>query len=197
MNSNNLLAKVMPNEVTAPDAASSTYWHSRRQWRGPVEFCRWVAMRALHLTVCCFICGCSSPESPQNQHVVSDATGTNLLALTHVVTGRHLFGGETDYDFHSLVWKSKVGTDWVDRCVISKSAFQASRRQLRWVSDIDSFDTGKGTAVIKVAEESVPITNSGGWTVNVVYSWREWSLLTNGEIRVLRVCGDPFEKYTR
>jgi hypothetical protein len=127
---------------------------------------------------------------------VIDATGTNLLELVNHVVKRSLVGNEVEYNFDSLVWKTKAGTNWLDRCVISESAFQRSSAQSRWVIDIASFNSSNGTAVIKVAEESLPVNNGGTITQNVSYSWREWSLLTNGEIRLLRVCNDPFEKYT-
>jgi hypothetical protein len=124
-----------------------------------------------------------------------DASGTNLLALVNQVVGRSLLGSEVDYDFHSLVWRTRVGTNWIDQRVISQAAFQAGSARRRWVSDIDSLNSRNGTAVIKVGEESLPLTNGSRATMNVVYSWREWSLLTNGEVRVLRVCKGPFEKY--
>jgi len=53
-------------------------------------------------------------------------------------------------------------------------------------------DATKGTAIIKIAEGDVP---EGSPSIRYVYSWREWSLLTNGEIRLIRTCADPFEKY--
>ena len=153
-------------------------------------------MRVLLLTVCLFLCGCR-PESPQSQREVVDATGTNLLAMVQEVVGRSLIGGKVYHDFHSLVWRTKVGTNWIDQRVVSQAAFQTGSARRRWVNDIDSLNASNGTAVIKVAEESLPFTNGGNIIINIVYSWREWNLLTNGGVRVLRVCKDPFEKYQR
>jgi hypothetical protein len=29
------------------------------------------------------------------------------------------------------------------------------------------------------------------------YSWREWDIATNREVRLLKVCADPFEPFQR
>jgi hypothetical protein len=63
------------------------------------------------------------------------------------------------------------------------------------VSDIQSVEGSNGVAVLKVAEASLPVASGGTTTVNFVYSWREWDLVMNREVRTLRVCKDPFEKY--
>src|SRR2546428_11643677 len=96
------------------------------------------------------------------------------------------------YDFHSLVWRTNTGTKWRDHLVISQSAFEAGRARERWISEIHSLDVAQGTAVIKVAEGDVP---RGAPSIQYIYSWREWSLLTNAEVRFVRTCADPFEKY--
>lgn len=155
-------------------------------------------MRALLFIVCLPLCGCG-PAVPvgslETKREVASSDGTNLLSLVDVVVGKALVGSEVDYDFHSLVWKARIGTNLVNRCIISKTAFQAGRPRIRGVSDIHSLDSIDGTAIIKVAEDSPPVTNGTTVSWNTVYSWREWSLLTNGEVRVLRVCKEPFEKY--
>jgi hypothetical protein len=46
--------------------------------------------------------------------------------------------------------------------------------------------------IIKVAEGDAP-TNAK--SVSYAYPWRKWNLLTNAEIRLIRVCTDPFERY--
>jgi hypothetical protein len=117
-----------------------------------------------------------------------------------VVVGRTSDGSRIDHDFHSLVWKTKVGTNWLDYRTIDQAAFQARFPRRRWVSSVHSFDGINGTAVILVAEESAPTVNGNsgiGSTsiINVVYSWREWSLLTNCEVRFFRNCTNPLENY--
>lgn len=145
------------------------------------------------VVIALLVAGCRK-ESVEMERQVVDGTGTNALVLYSVV-GRTPLSSEVDYDFHSIVWRTRVGTNWTDRSSIGQQAFQGGSVRRRWVNEIDSFDSAKGTAVIKVGEESPPVKNGSTTTVSVVYSWREWSLLTNGEVRVLRICKDPFEKY--
>lgn len=99
------------------------------------------------------------------------------------------------FEFDSLVWRTNVLGAWRNRVVITEQAFQAGGPRDRWVSQLHSFDATNGTAIIKVAEESLPRPFAGGVRVDVVYSWREWNILTNGEIRLIRICADPFEKF--
>ena len=108
---------------------------------------------------------------------------------------RHLFSTLVEYDFDSLVWRTKNGAAWTDHLVITRTAFQVARVTSRWVNDIDSFDSSKGTAIIKIGEESPPVTTATGSAITVQYSWREWDLNKNAEVRLLRVCENPFEKY--
>lgn len=151
-----------------------------------------VPISGLLLILCFLVVGCA-PRSPQIKQEVFDEAGTNSLSLL-VVRGV-LPGHLTIEHFHSLIWKRAEGTNWVDYRAISSRDFQRGPGRRRWVSDVHSLDAGKGTAVIKVAEESPPVTTATNITVTVSYSWREWNLLTNGEVRVLRVCQDPLEKY--
>lgn len=155
-------------------------------------------MRAILLIIWLPLLGCD--QGPQvgslvTQKEVVDATGANKLVLLYVVEENRVFFNGIGYGFYSLAWKSKKGTNWVDEYVISQAGFQGSSTRSRWVSDIERLDVTNGTALIKVAEESPPVTKGARTTVNVVYSWREWSMVTNGEVRTLRVCKDPFEKY--
>ena len=62
----------------------------------------------------------------------------------------------------------------------------------RWAVERHSLDDAKGTAIIKVAEGDVP---EGSLSIRYIYSWREWNLLTNGQVRLIRTCANPFEKY--
>ena len=140
-----------------------------------------------------FLTGCRR-ESVEITQQVTDATGTNRLVLYNVV-GRAPLSTRVDYDFHALVWQVRDGTNWTDSRVISQSAFQGASPQRRWVNEIAAFDSTTAIGAVKVGEESKPIRNGSSVSISVTYSWREWSLLTNGEVRVVRICKDPFEKY--
>jgi hypothetical protein len=144
-----------------------------------------------------FLCGCdfSPPANPFSREV-TDRSGTNRLALVYVSLGPGVTPQEEVFDFHSLVWRTKLGTNWSDRVVITKTDFEAGSLHRRWVSDIYSLDPRTGIAVIKVAENSPPQTNGTTISTTCGYSWREWSLISNAEVRVLRVCKEPFEPFT-
>jgi hypothetical protein len=149
------------------------------------------AMRALLLIACLVLCGCdfSSPANPFSKEV-SDKSGTNRLALVYVSTGPGPSPNSESFDFHSLVWRAKAGTNWIDRVLITKTDFEAGAARRRWISELASFDPSTGNAIIKVAEGGD--TNGSA----VLYSWREWSMTSNAEVRVLRVCKEPFEPFT-
>ena len=154
----------------------------------------WTAAGALFFPLMALmLVGCRK-ESVELQREIADATGTNRLAL-YATVGRSSLSRFTDCDFHSLVWREQVGTNWTARRTIDQVTFQIGSTRHRWVNDIASFDGVNGVAVIKVGEESPPIATSTSIVLNVVYSWREWSMLTNMELRLLRICKDPFEKY--
>jgi len=140
--------------------------------------------------LCLWFGGCSSQVTRQE---ITDSTGSNLLARVdrRVRSLQDVFQHSQSYDFDSLVWRTNAGGQWWDRVVISQAAFQAGCPRTRWISEIHSFDAIKGTAIIKVAEGDVP---EGSAAIHYIYSWREWSLLTNGEVRVLRICANPFEQ---
>ncbi len=148
-------------------------------------------MRAVIPVLCLFFCGCSSRVT---QEEINDATGSNRLARVDRKIGSvvDVLQSRQSFDFDSLVWRTNSGGAWHDHIVISQADFQAGSPRRRWVSQIHSLDATNGTAVIKVAEGDVP---EGSPSVRYIYSWREWSLLTNGEVRLIRICADPFEKY--
>ncbi len=61
------------------------------------------------------------------------------------------------------------------------------------VSDVHALDPERGTAILKVGEKGEP---REGWFVTVVechYSWREWDLINNREIRRVKDCVNPFD----
>ena len=158
-------------------------------------------MRPVILLTVLLLTGCHR-QYVKSVRVVADATGTNELVLYDTVRPWLLGNGE-DHEFHSLVWKVKSGSNWTEKATISRDAFMAGKSRAaglpftsgRWVNDINSLNPNSGTAIIKVAEDSAPVTNGSTIAIACVYSWREWNLLTNGEVQLLRVCKDPFEKY--
>lgn len=133
-------------------------------------------------------------SKPIVRQEIVDSTGSNRLALIDREYSSILgwLGSSRGFDFDSLVWRRNAGDSWCDYIVISQSAFQAASPHRRWVSEIESFDGIKGTAIIKVAEGDMP---EGSPRIRYKYSWREWSLRTNSEVRRIRACADPFEKY--
>lgn len=146
----------------------------------------------LEMMACLSLCGCgpSTENNPFSQEL-TDKSGTNRLALLYVPVGFRI-GREGHYEFHSLVLNTKVGSKWMKRLSISRTAFQAGTSRRRWVSEIASFDAGTGIAIIKVAEADAPMNAA---SISYAYSWREWNLFSNEEVRLLRICEDPLERY--
>jgi len=74
--------------------------------------------------------------------------------------------------------------------------FQRNSDRERWVCALDTFDPAAGRAIIKVCEMELPPDKAGpGGFRRCIYSWREWDLLANCEVKMLRVCEEPFEEY--
>src|SRR5687767_494747 len=123
---------------------------------------------------------------------IVDTAGQNRLLLRSVERLLpNLPAGAKAYDFHSLVWEVRERDSWIQRTVIPQSDF-ARDGSRRWVAELHRFDPSNGTAIIRVGEEQPP---EAGGHVHVEYSWREWDLNQNREIRVIRHCADPFEPY--
>ncbi len=144
-------------------------------------------MRTLLAIACLVMCGCDfiSNRGPGPTTEISDTSGKHRLMMRYVAVGR-------GYDFDALVWRTQDAGDWKQRLIITQDDFEKGTDRRRWVSEIHSFDPATGNAIIKVAEGDVPKTATD---IHYVYSWREWSLLTNAEVRMIRVCADPFEKF--
>lgn len=88
------------------------------------------------------------------------------------------------YDFHSLVWDSNDGSMWTRQATISREDLELDGVR-RWVSALHSFDARSGTAIIQIGEGES----------RVIYSWREWDLKANKEVKTIRVCDNPFEPF--
>lgn len=116
---------------------------------------------------------------------IIDQSGRHRLAMHYITVGK----GE---NFHSLIWAIHDGSIWSEHVVISVADFQSPTKHRRWISDLYSFDPDTGRAIIKVAEGDVP---NGIVPVHYMYSWREWDVQHNQEVRLLSVCKSPFDKY--
>ena len=127
----------------------------------------------------------------ETQHIwesekLADASGRHRLLLNFIEIAHPEAEGQGKfYDFHSLVWESGNS----EERVISKADFEKGCERRRWVSELHSINSA-GIAVLKVGEESV---RSQSGRVRVVYSWREWDLARNKEVRLIRICETPFE----
>jgi hypothetical protein len=98
--------------------------------------------------------------------------------------------------FQALVWTFEANGLWECRVVITRTEFERGAEKERWVSELHSFDPASGTAIVKVGEMEVAPEKAGprGFR-RCLHSWREWSLLNNKEVRLLRRCEDPNESY--
>jgi len=94
--------------------------------------------------------------------------------------------------FRALVWSSEVGREWRLRAVITHADFKAGSDHERWISGLHSFDPATGLAIIKVGQ-TIPLHKTFS---KCDYSWREWDLSNNRELRLLRMCEDPSEEYS-
>jgi hypothetical protein len=139
-----------------------------------------------------FIWGCnrSANKALKVLGTISDEKGNSQLVLRYVNVDVPFNPDANAFDFYSLDWEIKEGANWTNKSSISRASFQKGCPRHRWVSKIQSFDHGNGRAILQVGEEKPP--NAAG-TVRVTYSWREWDVLNNKEVRTIRVCDDPFE----
>jgi hypothetical protein len=124
---------------------------------------------------------------------VGGSSGDDRLVLRYVEVPlpEPYSSGRRAYDFHSLAWEARDGDGWAARVVITRDEFTHGSPR-RWVSDLHSFDPVAGTALVRVGEEQPP---DAAGSVHVEYTWREWDLVRNRQVRVLRVCGAPFEPF--
>ena len=119
---------------------------------------------------------------------VSDEDGKQHLQLLYI---EQEGGG---WNFHSLVWQRRDGDTWQERVVITRDAFESGTDRRRWVSQIQSFDSDTGRAIVRVAEGDQP---KGARKVHYAYSWREWDIAANRELRFIKVCTGPFEPFEK
>jgi hypothetical protein len=147
-------------------------------------------------SLCIFLGGCTMAPDRKVEVFgqVADETGNQQLVLRFIDVDRPVPGRGKGYDFYSLTWETKDGDKWAEKIVISRGDFEKGRQQRRWVSKLYSFDPGSGRAILQVAEEGLP---DAVGSMRVTYSWRQWDVVKNEEIRVIRVCEDPFETFEK
>ena len=122
---------------------------------------------------------------------IKDEAGANRLVLRFIEhqpsllfapPGVPVTDERTFYDFHSLAWDASDGVTWKRTATITRKDLQIDGTR-RWICDIHAFDADAGSAIIKMGE--------GDWDVK--YSWRQWDLFWNKEIRLLKTCMHPFD----
>lgn len=149
-------------------------------------------LRSITLSITLFIVGCDSNTRLEIVTEIRDSTSGDRLMKRDLVTYSIAKPDERSYDFHSLVWQMKDAAVWKDKAVLTQADFQKGTGHRRWISALHSFDASKGYAILKVAEGDAPQNSS---RVNYQYSWREWDIAAKKEVRVIRVCTDPFEPF--
>ena len=150
-------------------------------------------MRAVTLVLFVVIAGCDRTTLQTVETVVAP-NGKERLIRKDWETVSFSNSEEMSYDSHSLVWQRLNGDNWADYVTIAQDDFQRGCPNRRWIDSIDSFDPKTGIAVLKIAEGTVP-ENSG--FISYIYSWREWDLKANKEVKTIRVCSDPFEPFEK
>jgi hypothetical protein len=137
------------------------------------------------------LAGCGSADPAVSTFdEVAGPDGADRLVLRFVAVPTD---GETHveaFDFHSVAWEVRDGDAWAARLVITADEFQRGAGDRRSVSALHSLDPARGLAVLQVGQEQPPDARG---RVSVQYSWREWDLVNNREVRVIRVCQTPFE----
>lgn len=87
------------------------------------------------------------------------------------------------HDFHSLVWEVADGLTWVPKAIITHEDLETEHVR-RWVSDVHSLNPVAGSAIIRVGEDD-------DWRGRIIYSWREWDLCRNQQLRMIKECRLP------
>src|SRR5262249_16481683 len=147
----------------------------------------WCApMKPCQLLICLPLVGCAMhPETNITTFgEITDVAGTNRLVLRFVE--RPLPNprpGQKAYDFHTLIWEATEGDKWSEKITITRADFEKGAAGRRWIAELHSFDSTKGHAVVRVGEEQSPKADG---SMRVEYSWREWDLLNNRQVQVLR-----------
>jgi hypothetical protein len=136
-----------------------------------------------------FIWGCAMAPSSKVEEFgkVTDESGNNQLVLRFVEVDWPNKGEGKAYDFYSLAWEAKEHGKWIVKAAISCADFQKGSQKRRWISQVQSFDPETGRAILRIGEGHARVT----------YSWREWDVANNQEVRLIRVCKNPFEPFEK
>ena len=152
-------------------------------------------MKQLAVIACVLLSSCTMTHE-DNINVlgtVTDRGGEHRLVLNYVeVQLPNPKPRNKGLDFHSLVWEVKDGTEWKSKIVVSQADFQQSADHRRWISRVHSLRADEGHAIFQVGEEGTPDVTGA---VHMTYSWREWDLINNSEVRTIQICESPFEVY--
>jgi len=112
-------------------------------------------------------------------------------APNHRLTLRYVpVSGRTDWDFFSLDWQQKIGSEWYNYYSISAEYFQFGSSLSRWISDLFSFNPTTSSAIVQIASADSPDLHR----YKVVYTWARLHLFSL-ELQTLQICFDPLEPY--
>lgn len=138
------------------------------------------------------VIGCDR-TTVQTVQTVATSNSSDRLIRRDWITESFRNPDRISHDSHSLVWQREQDGAWRDHVTITQDDFQRGSPHRRWVSDIHSFDPETAIAIVKIAEGNAP---EGSPVVSYVYSWREWDVKNNREVKTIRQCMEPFEKYS-
>jgi hypothetical protein len=131
------------------------------------------------------------PPALETVDEVMDPSGQHRLILRFVEQALPKAPRARGFNFYSLAWEQRTAQGWIERHVITSDEF-AREGCRRWVIQLRSIEPGNGMAILKVGRGIPP--DSAGFT-DVQYTWWEWDLFNNREVRVFRDCADPFESF--
>ena len=97
-------------------------------------------------------------------------------------------------DFHSIVWEFQRNDGWAEIVAITQEEFELEKEADRWIADVESFSPETSTAIIRVGHEQPEVTSGNLTSRSSTYSWREWDLSTNQEVKFLQEC-QPCAKF--
>ena len=90
-------------------------------------------------------------------------------------------------DNYALEWENKINGKWRLLRIITKQEIYNELKYEGWFSDIDSLKPESGSAILKIAEYG---QQDGDLRV-INYSYREWDLINNKEVKYIRQCNYP------
>lgn len=144
--------------------------------------------------LCLLLSGCDPqmPRDPFSKELMDESGLQKLCLIYSSVPSPADTNVLEHFHFESLAWKSKNGSNWINKFTISREQFENGIPRVVLVSDIARFDPKSGNATIKVGLGNAT-TNGSTIREDITYSWCEWNTQSNHEVRVIRVCKDPFE----